>query len=116
MVVFLGDCILCCKPQCLLCIKRIVKAASCKALDGFVDVMLSLNHTRTIKLVDGLLDYLSVLACKYKLCCTSTRYIDLYALIHIAIGMSCDCNRLLPVLYTWLNSLDNDWCTEYGSV
>lgn len=51
VVVFFGDGILGGKPQILLCVKCIVKAASRKALDGIAEIVLSLHHARTGKIV-----------------------------------------------------------------
>ena len=51
MIVFFGNRIFCCKPEILLQIQCVVEAASCKTLNGFADIMLSLNDTCTCKVV-----------------------------------------------------------------
>ena len=78
--------------------------------------MLSLDHTRSVKFMDRLFDHRAICTCKYQLSLTGTRNLDLYVLIYVTICMSCDCDRGLPVLYTWLNALYDDWCTEYSSI
>ena len=52
MVILLGNSVFCGKPQILFRIQCKIKAASCKALNGLVQVMLSLYNTSSGKLMD----------------------------------------------------------------
>lgn len=53
VVVFLGNRILCGKPQILLRLQCILKAALCKVFNGIIQVVLALDHARTLKGMDG---------------------------------------------------------------
>ena len=65
MVIDLRDRILCSKPQILLCIQCIVKTCLCKARDGLVCIVDTLNDTGTIKLLNRLTDLFAVCTGKY---------------------------------------------------
>ena len=65
MVIDLRDRILCGKPQILLCIQCIVEACLCKARDGLVCIVDTLNDTGTIKLLNRLTDLFAVCTGKY---------------------------------------------------
>ena len=52
----------------------------------------------------------------YKLCLSRSRHLHLDSLVHIAVSMSCNRNRLLPVLHKRFNTFYNNWGAEYGSV
>ena len=116
MIIFLRNCILCCKPQILFCIQSVGKAASCKAFDGFIDIMHSLYDSRSIKLMNQFFCLASIFCCVYKFNLSRSRNLHLGSFIYISISMSCNCNWFLPVLYTWLNSFYNDWSAEHCSI
>ena len=52
MIVFFGNGVLGGEPQILLRIYRIAKACSCKALDGFIGIVNTLNDTGSVKIVN----------------------------------------------------------------
>ena len=116
MVILFRDCILSCKPEILLCLKRKIKAASCKALDRIVEIMHSLKNSCALKVMNKLSCLFTSLISKYKLCLTSLRNLHLRCLIHITIRMSCNCDRLLPCLNIWLNTLNDNRSSEYCTI
>ena len=76
----------------------------------------TLNNTRSIKLLNRLTNLFAVRTGKYELCFTCARHLDLCIFINISIGMTCQCDRLFPVLYTRLDALYLNWCTENSTV
>ena len=116
MVIFLGNCVLCSKPQILFCIQRITKACPCETGNGFVCVVHSLDHTRTVEVMNQLFGHSSVFCGKYKLSFSFTRYADLRIFIHITISVTSQCNWLFPVFHTWFNALYLNRCTEHSSI
>ena len=116
VVVFFGDGILGGKPQILLCVKCIVKAASRKALDGIAEIVLSLHHARTGKIVDQFSCLGSVLRRVDQFAFARSRNLHLARLIDVAVCMSRDRDRLFPVLHARLDPLDDNRCTEHRSV
>ena len=104
------------KPQILLRIQRIVKTAFCKACDGSLCVVHSLEHAGSFKLMNQLSCLCTVLGSKYQLCFPWTACFQLYRLIHVPIRMPCQRNRFLPVFHTRLNPFDNNRGTEHRTV
>ena len=52
MIVFFGNGVLGGEPQILLRIYRIAEACSCKALDGFIGIVNTLNDTCSVEIMD----------------------------------------------------------------
>ena len=116
MIVFLGDRILGGKPEILFRINRIIEAGSCKAADGLIRIMNSLDHARSFKVMNRFTDFRTILCGINKLCLSFTGNLDFNILIYIPIGMSCNGDGLRPVLYIRNDSLYQNRRTEYGSV
>ena len=76
----------------------------------------SLNNSGAFKFMDCFFHDAAILACKYKFSLTGTRNFDFNILIHITISMSCNNNRLLPVLYKRFYAFNNNRSTEYCTV
>ena len=76
----------------------------------------SLDNTASCKLMDQFSCLCSVLCCKHQFCFSRSRHLDFCILIDITIGMTCQCDRLLPVSDTGLDSLYYDGRTEYSSI
>ena len=116
MVVLLGDGILCAEPQILLHVQCIVEAAAGKAADGIVLVVLTLQHTGTLKIKDGGALLGAVCAGEHQLGLACTGNAELGALIHIAIGVTGDGDGLFPVLDHRLDAVDHNGCAEHSAV
>ena len=116
MVIFFGNGILGGKPEILFCIQRIGKAASRKALDGAGEVMHSLQHAASLKFMDQLARFVSVFIGKYKLRFSCSRNLHLRCLVNIAVGMSCDRDRLFPGAHVRLDALYDDRRAKNGAV
>ena len=116
MVVLLRDGILCAEPQILLHVQCIVEAAAGKAADGIILVVLSLQHTGTLKIKDGGALLAAVCTGEHQLCLACTGNAELGALIHIAVGVAGDGDGLFPVLDHRLDAVDHNGRAEHGAV
>ena len=116
MIVLFRDRIFCCKPQILLCIQCIGKAASCKTFNRLIDIMHSLYDSRSVKFMYQFFCLTSIFCCINQLYFPCSRNFHFRSFIYITIRMSCDRDRLFPVLNTRLNSLYNNRCTEHCSI
>ena len=116
MIVFFGNGVLGGEPQILLRIYRIAEACSCKALDGFIGIVNTLNDTCSVEIMDQFTGLGAVCCGEYQLCLTGSGYFDLCIFIDITISMTGDGDGLGPVLYVGNDALYQDWCTEYGTV
>ena len=116
MIVFFRNGIFRSKPEILPGIQRIIKTGPCKAADRLLCIMYSLQNPRPCKVMNQFPDLCPILGCKYKLCLTGASHFYLRIFIHISICMSRQCNRFLPIAYTWLNSLYNNRCPKYRTV
>ena len=106
MVIFLGNRIFGRKPQILLGVNGIAETCSCKARDGLFGIMNALNDSGALKIMNQLSRLCSVLRCKYQLCLSFSRNLDLCILVYITVGMTCDRDGLGPVFHIWYNPLD----------
>ena len=111
-----GNGILAAKPQILFGIQCVVKAASCKAFNGFVKVVNALDHTRSVKVMDQLASLLAICSFKYQHGISWLVDVHFCVLVNITVSVTCNGNWLLPVLDAWLNALYHDGCTENSSV
>ena len=116
MIVLFGNCIFSREPQILLRIYRIAEACSCKALDGFIGIVDTLNDPCSVEIMDQFTGLGAVCCGEYQLCLTGSGYFDLCIFIDITISMTGDGDGLGPVLYVGNDALYQDWCTEYGTV
>ena len=78
--------------------------------------MHALNNSGTLELMDKLPLLISFCVCIDKLGLTCTRNLHLNSLIHIAVGMSGNRYRLLPVLDKRFNALNYNRSAENRSV
>ena len=68
MIVFFGNGVLGGEPQILLRIYRIAEACSCKALDGFIGIVDTLNDTGSVEIMDQFTGLSAVCCGEYQLC------------------------------------------------
>ena len=115
-IVCLGNGILASEPYILFGIQCIIKAASCKALYGIIQVVHAAENTCSVKMLDQFFTLFSVLALKYEICISRFVNIKFCIFIDVTICMTCKCDRFHPVLYTWLNSFYYNRSAEYGSI
>ena len=115
-VINLGNRILAAKPQILFRIKRIIKATSCKTCDRIIQIVHTLKNPRTFIVMNQFFSLLSVSTFKYQISISWSINVHLCILIHITVCMTCDRDRFLPVLNTWLDTLYNNRSTKYGSI
>ena len=116
MVILFGNRILCRKPEILFCIQCKIKAASCKTFNRIVKIMHTLRNSCTCKIMYQSSCLRSILRSINKFYLSRSRNHHLCVFVHITICMTCQCNRFFPVLDTWLNSFDNNRCTENRTV
>ena len=116
MVILLGDRVFCRKPQILLRIQGIVKAASCKTCDGLAHIMHSLHDSLARKIMYQFLRLSAILSRIDQFYLAGPRNLHLRAFIYIAVCVSGNGDRLLPVFHARLDSLYHDWRAEYGSI
>ena len=116
MVIFLGDRIFGGKPDILLRIQRILEAAPSEALNGTVQVVHALKNARALKLMNQFSRLGSVLSRKDKLCLSRSRNDHLGGLVDVAVGVTGQSNRFLPVFHAGLDAFYHDRSTEHGAV
>ena len=78
--------------------------------------MHTLDHAWTGKVVNGLSHFRSVFRGENKLRFPRRGHLDLHIFIHVTISMSCQSDRLFPVLDTRFNTFYHNRCTENSSV
>ena len=59
---------------------------------------------------------LAALTLEHEFGCTWLICTKFYTLIYIAVSMTGDSDRLLPVLYTWVDARDGDRSTEHSTI
>ena len=93
-----------------------LETAVSKGADGAVGVVHTLNHSSTIERMDFHLLPLAAPAFKHEL--GHSRFFDsqLYILVHIAVGMAGDGDRLLPCLHHGTDARDGDGGTKHCTV
>ena len=116
MVILLRNRILSRKPEILLNIQRIIKAASRKALNGRFYIMLSLNNARTVKFKNRLFRLRTVRCRKYQLRFSGSGYFHFHIFIYIPISVPGNGNRFFPVFDTWFYSFYFNRRTEHRTV
>ena len=87
-----------------------------EATDTLIGIVHALDNASTIEVMDFNFLFLAALALKHELGSSWLVGTKLHALIYIAIGMTGDGDRLLPVLHTWVNTWDGDRSTEHGTI
>ena len=78
--------------------------------------MHALDNAGTIERMNLYLLLLAALTLEHEFGCTWLISTKFHALVYIAVSMTGDGNRLLPVLYTRVDAWDGDRSTEYGTV
>ena len=116
MVILLGDRVLRREPQILFRVDRIAKARPRKAGDRILCVVDALYDAGAGKIVNQLPRLRAVLRGKDQLRLSPPRDLDLRVLVHIAVRMAGDRDRLRPVLHIRDNPLDQDGRAEHGPV
>ena len=116
MIIFLWNGIFGCKPYVLLCIKCIVKTASCKALNRTNQIVLALDNACTFEFMNQFPWFCAIFCCIDKFCLSCTRNLHFRSLVYITICMSCDCDWFFPCLYIRFNSLYDNRSTKYCSI
>jgi hypothetical protein len=116
-VILLGDSVLAGEPEILLSLDSILEARVCEGLDRGILVVDALEDTRALEVINCLVEQLlAVLVSEYELACTLLRNSVLCSLVEVAVSVTCNCDRLCPVLDYWLDAVDRDRSTEYCTV
>ena len=116
MVVLLGNGVLRREPQVLLGVERELEATVRKALDARVEVVNTLSDTRTGVFVDELADFGPVLARVDELDLARARHADLDVFVHIAVCVTRDGDRLLPIAHDRADARNDDRRAEARAV
>ena len=115
-IISLRDGILGSKPEILLGINGKLEAAVSKAADTLISIVHALDNSGAIERMNLYLLLLATLTLEHEFGCTWLISTKFHALVYIAVSMTGDGNRLLPVLYTRVDTWDGDRSTEYGTV
>ena len=115
-IVLLGDGVFRGEPQILLGLDRILEAGMREGLNGGVLVVDALQDARALKVVDGLSKGIAVLAGEDELRLALFGDAVLGALVQVAVRMTGNGDRLLPVLHDRLDAVDGDRGAEDGAV
>ena len=117
MVILLGNGVLGSEPYVLLGIESEVEAASCKALNGLVLVVKSLdNACAVLEIIDKGACFLAVLVGAYQLTLGALLHLHLGVLVNIAVSVTGNGDRLCPCGDIGSDALYDDRCTENGTV
>ena len=116
VVILLGNGVLGTEPEILFAFQCVVEAAAGKAVDGGILVVLPLQDTGTLKVVDrgGLPG--AVVAGVDQLRPAGAGDAELGALVHVAVGVAGNGDGLCPVLDHRFDAVDHDRRAEHGAV
>ena len=87
-----------------------------KRANRLVGVVHSLKHASALECVHYNLLVLAAFAVEYELGNARLVSANLNALVYVAVCMTCNGDRLLPVAYCRMDARDSDRSTEYGTV
>ena len=116
MIIFLGNGVLSGEPQILLCVYCIGEASPGKAFDGLLRIVDALEDARSGELMNQLPDLDPVRPGEHQLSLARPGHLDLRILVHIAVCMAGDGDRLGPVLHIGHDAVDQDGGAEYRAV